>query len=111
MKFWLEAILLVMGLEIYVLGQSQATAHAAQSHYQQALEYFLHKNPEKARQEATLAIKLSPEMVEAENLLGVIARDLGELAVAETHFNRALKIRPNFTQGHFNLAKTYLKLN
>lgn len=40
-------------------------------------------------------------------MLGAIAHAAGELAVAETHFEKALSINPNYTEAQLNLMVTY----
>lgn len=58
-----------------------------------------------ARAELALVLASAPGNVEALNNAGVVERDDGRLAEAESLFRRALDLQPDFTDAMFNLAK------
>ena len=91
--------------------EAQTPIQSAWFHYEQSKQHIKERNLDKALQEAKLMLELAPQMPEAEDLLGVIAALSGRLTDAETHFRRALRIRPDFVPAHYNLATTYLNLS
>jgi Tfp pilus assembly protein PilF len=49
-------------------------------------------------------LALKPNTPAAENQLGILAAKSGELALAEEHFRRALKMTPHFADASINLG-------
>src|SRR5690242_15693157 len=90
MKGSIKVAFLLIALGVCSSGQSRTEVQEALFHYQQAQQQFQEQNLEKARQEATLALRLVPRMAEAENLLGIIEDISAHPTEAESHFNRAL---------------------
>ena len=56
------------------------------------------------------ALAFDPEIPEALNGLGVVARSAGRLDEARRRFERALGLDPDFAEGHANLGETLLAL-
>jgi tetratricopeptide (TPR) repeat protein len=54
------------------------------------------------------ALEFDPELPEALNGLGVVARSRAELARARERFERAVRIDPGFAEGHANLGEVLL---
>jgi Tfp pilus assembly protein PilF len=56
------------------------------------------------------ALEFHPDLPEAHNGLGVVARTRGELPAARARFERAVRLSPDFAEGHANLGETLLAL-
>lgn len=54
-------------------------------------------------------LAVAPHAVDAWHLLGVIALQTNQAAVAIAHLERALQLRPNFAEAHYNLGNAYLQ--
>jgi Tfp pilus assembly protein PilF len=54
------------------------------------------------------ALEFRPDLPEALNGLGVVARTRGDLPAARVRFERAVRIAPDFAEGHANLGETLL---
>lgn len=57
------------------------------------------------------AIEISPELAEANNVLGITYTYQGDNEKAETEFLKALELNPNFVQAHHNLGVLYFNNN
>lgn len=53
------------------------------------------------------AVKVAPAHIDSHNLLGVLARQRGQLEVAKQHFQQALSVDANYAIAHKNLAFLY----
>ena len=100
--------ILALVLGVNSLAQRPASPQGPEAHLDLARRFLSARDLEKASQQAAIALQLSPGMVEAEDLLGVVEALSGRLENAERHFTRALEIRPDFVPAHFNLARVYL---
>jgi Flp pilus assembly protein TadD len=67
-------------------------------------------DPERAEVAFEHALEFRPDLPEALNGLGVVARTREDLASARTRFERAVRIAPDFAEGHANLGETLLAL-
>jgi Flp pilus assembly protein TadD len=56
------------------------------------------------------ALEFRPELPEALNGLGVVARTRGDLDLARSRFEQAVRLAPVFAEGHANLGETLLAL-
>jgi len=65
-------------------------------------------DPERAGVAFEHALAFDPDLPEAENGLGVLARTRGDLAGARRRFERAVRLRSDFAEGHANLGETLL---
>lgn len=54
------------------------------------------------------ALAFDPDLPEAENGLGLVARTRGDLPAARRHLSRAVRLRPDFAEGHANLGELLL---
>ncbi|WP_445771763.1 tetratricopeptide repeat protein [Rheinheimera sp.] len=53
------------------------------------------------------AVKVAPMHIDSHNLLGVLARQRGQLELAKQHFQQALTVDANYAMAHKNLAFLY----
>jgi tetratricopeptide (TPR) repeat protein len=67
-------------------------------------------DPERAEVAFAHALEFDPEIPEALNGLGVVARSEGRLEDARARFEQALGVDPSFAEGHANLGETLLAL-
>jgi Tfp pilus assembly protein PilF len=65
-----------------------------QDWFAKARQYFEKQEWGKAQQATTKALEINPRLAEAEILLGLIATAQHQLQTAETHFERAVSLRP-----------------
>lgn len=56
------------------------------------------------------ALAFDPDLSEAENGMGIVARVRGDLGEARRRFERALRLRPDFAEGHANLGEALLAM-
>jgi Flp pilus assembly protein TadD len=56
------------------------------------------------------ALEFHPDLPEALNGLGIVARTRGDLPAARARFERAVRLSPDFAEGHANLGETLLAL-
>jgi len=56
------------------------------------------------------ALAFSPDLPEALNGLGIVARTREDLAAARERFERAIRTDPDFAEGHANLGETLLAM-
>jgi Tfp pilus assembly protein PilF len=67
-------------------------------------------DPERAEVAFEHALEFRPDLPEALNGLGVVARTRADLATARARFERAVRLAPDFAEGHANLGETLLAL-
>jgi Tfp pilus assembly protein PilF len=67
-------------------------------------------DPERAEVAFEHALEFRPDLPEALNGLGVVARTRADLAAARARFGRAVRVAPDFAEGHANLGETLLAL-
>jgi Tfp pilus assembly protein PilF len=65
-------------------------------------------DPERAEVAFEHALEFRPDLPEALNGLGVVARTRQDLPAARARFERAVRIAPDFAEGHANLGETLL---
>jgi Flp pilus assembly protein TadD len=65
-------------------------------------------DPERAEVAFEHALEFRPDLPEALNGLGVVARTRGDLPAARARFERAVRVAPDFAEGHANLGETLL---
>jgi Tfp pilus assembly protein PilF len=93
-----------------------ACAHRAPLHPRAAEQihrgygYLARGDPERAAVAFEHALAFDPEIPEALNGLGVVARSEGRLDEARERFARAVRVDPSFAEGHANLGETLLAL-
>jgi Tfp pilus assembly protein PilF len=56
------------------------------------------------------ALEFRPDLPEAHNGLGVVARTREDLPAARARFERAVRLGPDFAEGHANLGETLLAM-
>jgi Tfp pilus assembly protein PilF len=56
------------------------------------------------------ALEFRPDLPEAHNGLGVVARTRADLPAARARFERAVRLEPDFAEGHANLGETLLAM-
>ncbi|HEY5955759.1 MAG TPA: tetratricopeptide repeat protein, partial [Polyangiaceae bacterium] len=87
---------------------------AMEDHERQLLllgrEYFEHGDYEKAEYSLRQVLAKADNFADVHHMLGIIAHNGGDFAKAETHFERALGINPNYTEAQLNLMVTYNEL-
>lgn len=67
-------------------------------------------DPERAEVAFEHALEFRPDLPEALNGLGVVARTRADLAGARARFERAVRVAPEFAEGHANLGEALLAL-
>jgi Flp pilus assembly protein TadD len=72
--------------------------------------YLESGDPERAEIAFEHALEFRPDLPEALNGLGVVARTLDDLSGARARFERAVRLAPEFAEGHANLGETLLAL-
>lgn len=77
----------------------------AQDHVYWCARYLQEGQLRQARIRCELALEYDPSNPEAENLLGVITRHLGQLDAAEEHYKRAIALRSDFAEALNNLGE------
>ncbi len=65
-------------------------------------------DPERAEVAFEHALEFRPDLPEALNGLGVVARTREDLATARARFERTVRVAPGFAEGHANLGETLL---
>jgi Tfp pilus assembly protein PilF len=76
-------------------------------HLNLALLYQSIKQPEKARLEFQQAISANSNNVSAYNQYGIFLRQQGEFDQAERQYSQAIRVWPDYPEGHLNLAILY----
>lgn len=67
-------------------------------------------DPERAEVAFEHALEFRPDLPEAHNGLGVVARTRADLPAARARFERAIRLAPDFAEGHANLGETLLSM-
>jgi Tfp pilus assembly protein PilF len=67
-------------------------------------------DPERAEVAFEHALEFRPDLPEALNGLGVVARTREDLPTARARFERSVRIAPDFAEGHANLGETLLAM-
>ncbi|MFS0780926.1 rhomboid family intramembrane serine protease [Bacillus sp. 1P06AnD] len=73
-----------------------------------AQEYISNKQNKKAEAILTKAVKYDMDSADAEFLLGNLRINEKKYGEAQLHYEKAVKMNPDFHQAHYNLALTYL---
>ena len=81
----------------------QGERDAAQRWFQRALT-LQDDSPEEARRAYEEAVRLQPDLTDAQINLGLLHHNLGHLADAERCYRSALKCEPTLALAHFNLG-------
>lgn len=106
----------LVALPLLPLLLAAACAHPAAVHpraAEQLLRGYRHLeegDPERAEAAFEHALAFDPDLVEALNGLGIVARTRGELEVARARFVRAVRLAPAFAEAHANLGEALLAL-
>ncbi|HKF58359.1 MAG TPA: tetratricopeptide repeat protein [Blastocatellia bacterium] len=77
--------------------------------FEQAREFFDHRDWDQAERAAAKAIAIDPHLGDAEILLGLVATVQSRFNEAETHFFKAVALEPENYQAHAYLGSTYLE--
>lgn len=107
----LRALLAVALLAPAVLGAcaGRAPLHPrAAEELRRGYRWLAEDDPERAEVAFAHALEFDPELPEALNGLGVVARSRADLAGARERFERAVRIDPQFAEGHANLGEVLL---
>ncbi len=75
--------------------------------YNLALAQWHNRQADAARDSLQQAVTVAPQHSDSHNLLGVLARQRGELRAAERHFKQALESAQPYVAAHKNLAFLY----
>lgn len=70
-------------------------------------EHFEKRELEKAEYLLKQVLEKTDRFADVYDMLGVIAHSKGDFASAEQHFERAVRINPNYTEAQLNLMVTY----
>ncbi|MDP9034757.1 MAG: tetratricopeptide repeat protein [Myxococcota bacterium] len=70
-------------------------------------EHYHKREFEKAEQLLRQVLEHDERVADVHDMLGIICHSRGNYAHAESHFERALAINPNYTEAALNLAVTY----
>lgn len=81
----------------------------AEFHYKLANGYFYEHQVPPALAELSMALEQNPDHPDAHHLLGFIYFGRKDFVSAETHFRRALELRPAFHQARANLGALLLE--
>ncbi|HEY3236146.1 MAG TPA: tetratricopeptide repeat protein [Polyangiaceae bacterium] len=73
----------------------------------QAREHYDRSEFDKAEPLLRQVLSKTDQFADVYNMLGVIAHSRGNLPMAETHFERAVGLNPNYTEARINLSVTY----
>ncbi|MGI9304928.1 MAG: tetratricopeptide repeat protein [Gammaproteobacteria bacterium] len=85
----------------------QGDSQRANTHTELAGLFIKHRKLDAAVAACREALRLSPDLVEAYNSLGIAYRNLGRLDDAVTAFHDALKVKPEYVDACNNLGFTY----
>ncbi|HEX2243713.1 MAG TPA: type IV pilus biogenesis/stability protein PilW [Gammaproteobacteria bacterium] len=69
------------------------------------LRHWRNHHPQLALDRINIALEENPQLASAHNVAGMIYERLGQAALAEQHFKRALALDPNDPSGHNNYGK------
>jgi Tfp pilus assembly protein PilF len=72
--------------------------------------YLADADPERAEVAFEHALAFDPDLPEALNGLGIVARTRGDLEAARARFTRAVRLEQAFAEGHANLGEALLAL-
>ncbi len=86
----------------------QAAHPRAVEQVQRGYRHLAEGDAERAEVAFAHALAFDPDLPEAENGLGVVARTRGDLPEARRRFGRALHLHPDFAEGHANLGELLL---
>ncbi len=90
----------------------RATVHPrAVEEVRRGYEHLAAADPDRAEVAFAHALAFDPDLPEAENGLGVVARVRGDAAEARRRFERAIGLDPGFAEGHANLGELLLSLD
>jgi tetratricopeptide (TPR) repeat protein len=70
-------------------------------------EHYHRGDYDKAKDLLRQVLEKSDRHADVHHMLGVIAHGAGELAQAESHFEKAVALNPNYTEAQLNLMVTY----
>ena len=84
-------------------------ASNARRSFEEARQYFEHRQWNEAQTAAEKALAADPQMADAETLLGLIATVRSQFTEAEKHFARAVAMEPRNYQALAYLGSTYLQ--
>tara|TARA_Y100001934_G_C12266193_1_gene732511 strand:- start:240 stop:1028 length:789 start_codon:yes stop_codon:yes gene_type:complete len=105
MKLGLVFLSLVFGLSLTggcASTTNKATTVQAKTHYDIAIATLNTGDGRGALRELLTAIELDPELPEAHNALGLVYHSLRHLKEGLEHYNKALALRPSFSEVHNN---------
>jgi len=78
---------------------------AAQANTQLGIAYLREGNYEMARLKLEKALELEPDRVETHEATAILFEQVGEDALAEKHYKRTLKLKPDYARGRNNYGQ------
>ncbi len=88
---------------------TRSTLHPrAAEELRRGYRYLDEKDAARAEVAFEHALEFDPDLAEALNGLGVVARTRGDVALARRRFERAVRLRPAFAEAHANLGEALL---
>lgn len=73
-------------------------------------EHFEHGEYDKAEELLRQVVLRAERFADVHHMLGIIAHSRGDFSNAESHFEKAITINPNYTEAQLNLVVTYNEL-
>jgi tetratricopeptide (TPR) repeat protein len=83
--------------ELFTLGEAEGLFHLGTC-------FYTRKNLEEALDCLKRAIKISPDIAEAHNNLGILIKNLKRFEEAEKEYREAIRINPDYADAHNNLG-------
>ncbi len=107
----LTSVLLVSALPLLAACAGRAAIHPrAAQELARGWAFLEAGDAERAEVAFEHALEFRPDLPEALNGLGVVARTREDLPAARGRFERAVRVAPSFAEGHANLGETLLAL-